>query len=132
MTNALRTTLALSAPRVLACAAQKASGSQTDASDPAPGASSAADASWSATIDGVAVTGKGVDPDLQQRNAAYVLPRQGPGEKHVVFTLFDTKGPADNTADISIAFHFPLASLRTGNCTRRCWRSPRAGVRSMR
>ncbi|MGH7649253.1 MAG: hypothetical protein ACREND_14140, partial [Gemmatimonadaceae bacterium] len=108
MTIVLRTTLlALLALAVLACTAKKAASSQTDASDPPSAASAPADASWSATVDGVAVTGKGVEPNMQLINAAFVLPRQGPGEKKLVFTLNNTKNASDNTFDISVAFHVP-------------------------
>ena len=44
-------------------------------------ASALGDARWSATIDGAPVTGAGVD-ELQQNNAAYVLPVSGDGPTH--------------------------------------------------
>ncbi|HEY7895731.1 MAG TPA: hypothetical protein VIC24_12610 [Gemmatimonadaceae bacterium] len=111
MTNAFRiTVLSLTASAVLGCSAKKASGAQADASDPSQAASTStqgADASWSATIDGEAVTGKGVDQALQQQNAGYVLPRQGPGNKFGMFTLYSKKDAEDDKANISLTFRFP-------------------------
>jgi len=65
------------------------------------------DASWSATIDGEAVTGKGVDQAMQQQNAGFVLPRQGPGEKFGLFILYSKKDADDDKANISLTFRFP-------------------------
>lgn len=102
--------ISLVAVITLSCTAKKASSSQTDTDDPpaavpaSPG--SATDASFSATIDGVSVTGRGVDA-LQQQNAAYVLPQQGAGEKYALFILFSTKDADDTKANYSLRFRFP-------------------------
>jgi hypothetical protein len=64
------------------------------------------EAKWSATIDGALVTGTGVD-ELQQNNAAYVLPVSGAGPKHLVFHLFSTKNGTDESANFSLRFSLP-------------------------
>jgi hypothetical protein len=78
-----------------------ASGAPSDASASLPG-----NATWSATIDGQAVTGTGID-GLQQRNAAYQIPGSA-NEKTLLFYLFDTKDGADNAKFThSMRFYLP-------------------------
>jgi hypothetical protein len=63
-------------------------------------------ATWSATIDGQAVSGTGID-GLQQRNAAYQVPGSA-GEKTLLFYLFDTKDGADDAKFThSMRFYLP-------------------------
>jgi hypothetical protein len=111
MTNAFRSTvLSLAALAVFGCTAKKASSSQGETSDPSSAGSTSPqemDASFSATIDGAAVTGKGVDQPLQQENAAYVLPRQGAGEKYGFIALYSTKDGQDTKANYSLVLRFP-------------------------
>ena len=111
MTHSIRIGLfSLAAFVLVGCSAKPASSAQSDAGDgsaAAPASSQGADASFSATIDGVAVTGKGVQQPLQLQNAAFVLPRQGAGTKHVMFILASTKDGNDTKADYSLMFHFP-------------------------
>lgn len=111
MTNTCKATvLSLTALALFACAAKKDSSSEAGSSDPSAAASTSSpdmDASWSATIDGAPVTGKGVDQPLQQQNAGFVLPRQGPGEKFGLFILYSTKDGDDDKANISLRFRFP-------------------------
>lgn len=94
----------------LSCTAKNASSSQAEADDPPAAVSSSTgsrmDASFSATIDGVNVTGRGVD-GLQQQNAAYVLPQQGAGEKYALFILYSTKDGDDTKPNYSLRFRFP-------------------------
>jgi hypothetical protein len=48
------------------------------------------DASWSATIDGQEVSGKGID-ELQLQNAAFIYPGQGNSDKYILFDLNSVK-----------------------------------------
>lgn len=111
MTQSIRIGLFSVAALVLVgCSAKPASSAQADQGDgSATGSvsSQGADATFSATIDGVAVTGKGVQQPLQLQNAAFVLPRQGAGTKHVMFVLASTKDGNDTQADYSLTFRFP-------------------------
>lgn len=111
MSNSCKITLlSLTALALFACAAKKDSSSEANSSDPSPAGSSSSqdmDASWSATIDGEAVTGKGVDQAMQQQNAGFVLPRQGAGEKFGLFILYSKKDADDDKANISLTFRFP-------------------------
>lgn len=113
--------LSLAAFALGACSGGKADGSKaSSASDAAPAADSPSasqlgDATFSANIDGVAVTGSGVD-EMQQRNAAYVLPVAGTGPKHLVFYLYSTKNAADESANFSFRFWIPP---KTGTSTQR-------------
>lgn len=83
-------------------AADANTGSTSDASAPAP----VGDASWSMTLDGVAVTGSGVD-DMQLHNAAFLLPVDASRPKHLIFYLFSTKNGADESANYSMRFSLP-------------------------
>jgi hypothetical protein len=74
------------------------------------GSAFAGDASFSATIDGVAVTGKGIDA-LQLQNAAYLEDNQKGDGKNVLFILFSTTDGNDTKANYSLRFLFPA---RTG------------------
>lgn len=68
-------------------------------------AATSATASFSATIDGIPVTGNGVD-DLQIRNSAFVMP--GPrGDKTLLFYLVSSKNGDDNNPNYSLRFSFP-------------------------
>ena len=99
---------ALVVASVVACSGKKApAAAQTGAADDASTPASNGDASWSATIDGAAVTGIGVD-QLQQQNAAYLLPTGSP-KQHLVFFLFSTKNGADQSANTSLRFWIPPA-----------------------
>ena len=76
------------------------------ASNPDAPPSSPGNATWSATIDGQAVTGAGSD-GLQQRNAAYQVPGSA-NEKTLLFYLFDTKNGADDAKFThSMRFYLP-------------------------
>ena len=83
-------------------AAPRASDSATDAPDP----SSLGPATFSATVDGAAVTGSGVD-ELQQRNAAYVLPLAATTPQQLVFYLYSTMNGADESANTSFRISTP-------------------------
>jgi hypothetical protein len=89
-----------------AAASAAADDAPAPSADSPSAASALGDASWSATIDGAPVTGAGVD-ELQQNNAAYVLPVSGDGPKHLVFHLFSTKNGADESANFGLRFTLP-------------------------
>lgn len=105
-----KTLVSLVALSLFACTSKRSSASRGDGSDSpaAEAASSGAsvDASWSATIDGASVTGRGVD-ELQQENSAYVLPRAGAGNKHLMFILYSTATAGDTKANNSLNVHVP-------------------------
>jgi hypothetical protein len=63
-------------------------------------------ATFSATIDGVAVTGGAID-GLQQNNAAYTIPDPKGGDPKLLFWLFDTKAPDDQDFVHSIKINLP-------------------------
>ena len=93
----------------MACSGKRESSSNppissTDASAPA----SASNAHWSAMIDGMPVTGNGVD-EMQQQNAAYNLPLDGSRPRHLTFYLFSTKNGADQSANYSMRYWLPPA-----------------------
>ena len=105
----------LFAATVVSCTGKKsgeadASAAAEDATRANAGSPSAAstlgDAGWSATIDGAPVAGTGVD-ELQQNNAAYILPVSGAGAKHLIFHLFSTKNGADESANFGLRFSLP-------------------------
>jgi hypothetical protein len=70
--------------------------------------SSAADlqASFSMTLDGVSITGSGVD-NMQQQNAAYIIPASGGAGKSLLFYLWATKNGADTKPNYSLRFYLP-------------------------
>ena len=61
------------------------------------------------------MTESGVD-EMQQRNAAYVLPLEGTGPRHLVFFLYSTRNAADESANYSF----------------RSWLPPKAGTSTQR
>ena len=81
----------------------------------APPPSSLGSATFSASIDGTMTTGSGVD-ELQQHNAAYVLPAAKTSPQHLVFYLFSSKNGADESANTSLRISTPP---RTGTYTKR-------------
>lgn len=116
--SSVRALAFLSAAAVVSCSGKKTSAVDASASAEDASASSSASSSgtsalgsatWSATIDGVPVTGTGVD-ELQQNNAAYILPVSGEGKKHLVFHLFSTKNGADESANFSLRVSLPPAA----------------------
>jgi hypothetical protein len=106
---------------LVALAMSSCSGKKTAAADAAsttsdaPAASALGAATFSATIDGAAVTGSGID-ELQQHNAAYVLPVAKTSPQHLVFYLFSTKNGADESANTSLRISTPP---RAGTYTKR-------------
>ncbi len=118
--SSLTSLLVLVAVAALSCKGKQAPAGETaNAGGPTGDASVAAangDASWSATIDGVAVTGAGVD-ELQQQNSAYKLPLDGSSRQHLVFFIYSTRNGADQSANTSFRFWLPPAAgtyARTG------------------
>jgi len=92
--------LFLSTFLLLSCSGNGANSTGKDSSGTAvtsadAGSSGIGSASWSAVIDGQAVSGTGID-GLQQRNAAYIVPVGSNNDKEVMFWLFDTKDGADD------------------------------------
>lgn len=89
------TLVLLSLSLFFACNSKNRSSANTDAASSDKTVSDAApigNASWSATIDGVEVTGKGTD-ELQLRNTAFIYPAQGDKDKYILFDLnSDKKG----------------------------------------
>jgi hypothetical protein len=81
-----------------------AKGTTTPGSVSAP--ASIGTATFSATIDGVAVSGGAID-ELQQNNAAYTLPTDKGGDPKLLFWLFDTKTPDDQNFTHSIRITLP-------------------------
>jgi hypothetical protein len=54
------------------------------------GTEASGNASWSATIDGQEVSGKGID-ELQLQNTAFIYPAQGNNDKYILFDLYSVK-----------------------------------------
>jgi len=98
----------LSAMCLFACTSKRASSSQGGDGDAGAAATATAteDATWSATIDGANVTGRGVD-EIQQQNAAFVLPRAEGGNKHLVFSLYSTTSGEDTKANSELTVRTP-------------------------
>jgi len=97
----------LAALAMVSCSGKKAATADTSTTtSDAPALSSLGDATFSATIDGAAVTGSGID-GLQQRNAAYVLPVARTSPQHLVFYLYSTKNGADESANTSLRISTP-------------------------
>jgi hypothetical protein len=67
------------------------------------GAAASGDASFSVTIDGQAVAGKGTD-QLQLRNTAFIYPSQGNNDKYILFDLQTDKNGDD---DYGFRFYSP-------------------------
>jgi hypothetical protein len=61
------------------------------------------DAIFSATIDGVAISGKGTD-ELQLRNTAFIYPAQGNNDKYLLFDLSSDKNGND---EYGLRFYTP-------------------------
>jgi hypothetical protein len=79
----------------VACKNGNAANSGGGAADNATaGATGSGDASWSASIDGQAVTGRGTD-ELQLRNTAFIYPAQGSNDKYILFDLNSDKNGDD-------------------------------------
>ncbi|MDQ2767371.1 MAG: hypothetical protein M3Y30_09470 [Gemmatimonadota bacterium] len=92
---------------VLSCSGKRDAATDTAGTvADAPAASSLGDARFSATIDGTPVAGSGVD-EMQQRNAAYVLPLAKTTPQHLVFFLYSTKNAADESANYSLRISLP-------------------------
>jgi hypothetical protein len=92
---------------IVSCSGKKAPAADAaSATSDAPPVSSLGEATFSATIDGAAVAGSGID-ELQQHNAAYVLPIAKTSPQHLVFYLFSTKNGADESANTSIRISTP-------------------------
>jgi hypothetical protein len=72
-------------------------------------APSALQATFSATLDGVAIAGNGVD-DMQQQNAAYIIPTSDASGKNLLFYLWATKDGADTKPNYSLRFYLPAVS----------------------
>jgi len=58
------------------------------------GADASGNTSFSATIDGQTVTGKGTD-ELQLKNSAFIYPAQGTSDKYILFDLMSVKNGDD-------------------------------------
>ena len=73
------------------------------------GSASSATAEGSATfscdLDGVSITGSGID-EMQQRNTAFIYPVPVTGD-HIMFTLASTKDGSDPKPDYSIRIYCP-------------------------
>jgi len=90
-----------------ACSGPKGNTRTGDSSVVATDASAAdLQASFSASLDGVSITGNGVD-EMQQQNAAYIVPGPNGVGKTLLFYLWATKNGADTKANYSIRFYLP-------------------------
>jgi hypothetical protein len=78
----------------------------TPATDPSTVAASSLQASFSATLDGTPITGNGVD-EMQQQNAAYIIPGPSGVGKSLLFYLWATKDGTDTKANYSMRFYLP-------------------------
>jgi hypothetical protein len=89
--------LAFSAPLFFACNGNTGNSATTtgtpDNKATAP-ATTTGDASFSAVIDGQAVSGKGTD-ELQLKNTAFIYPAQGSNDKYILFNLLSDKNGED-------------------------------------
>jgi hypothetical protein len=85
-------------------AATKA-GDATQAADPSAPVAASVDASVSFTLNGVALSGKGVD-EMQFRNTAFLYPDEGKGEQVLMF-LYNTKDGADTKPDYYFRLRVP-------------------------
>lgn len=95
----------------VACGGPSRGAASTGDSSPATaGGNPASDlqADFSMTLDGVAISGAGVD-DMQQQNAAYITPGSGDAGKTLYFYLWATKNGADTKANYSLRLYMPAA-----------------------
>jgi hypothetical protein len=76
--------------------------------DGAPATSALGQATFSALIDGVPVSGGAID-GMQQQNAAYILPSGNGAAPTLLFYLFDSKTPNDPNFTHSFRFQLPKA-----------------------
>ncbi len=72
----------------------------------AAGAAAPGKATFSALVDGERTAGGAID-DLQQQNAAHIIPGNGSGPDYLVFYLFDTKTPDDINFRHSFRVYLP-------------------------
>lgn len=70
------------------------------------GAAALGKATFSALVDGERISGGAVD-DLQQQNAAHIIPGNGNGPDYLLFYLFDTKTPDDINFRHSFRVYLP-------------------------
>lgn len=96
--------LALLSFVAFSCGNSSAGGSAA-ATDPSAPMAASADASVSFTLNGTAISGKGVD-EMQFRNTAFLYADEGKGEQVLMF-LYSTKDGADTKPDYCFRIKLP-------------------------